>query len=50
MEVDPETGQVVERINEGNGVTTTNRYEFDRDGGLTLLRSETTGWDGDGPG
>lgn len=50
VEVDPETGQVVERINEGNGVTTTNRYEFDRDGGLTLLRSETTGWDGDGPG
>lgn len=46
VEVDPETGQVVERINEGNGVTTTNRYEFDRDGGLTLVHSQTTAWDG----
>ena len=50
VEVDQETGQVVEHIHEGNGMDTTNWYGFDGDGGLSLLRSETTGWDGDGPG
>lgn len=50
VEVDQETGQVVEHIHEGNGMDTTNWYGFDGDGGLSLLRSETTGWDEDGPG
>lgn len=45
-EADPETGQLVEKVNEGNGVTTTNWYEFDDAGGLTLVRSETETWDG----
>ena len=42
VEVDPETRQIVERINEGNGVTTTNWYEFDEEGVFQLVRSETT--------
>lgn len=41
-EVDPNTRQIVERVNEGNGVTTTNWYEFDKDGVFRLVRAETT--------
>lgn len=40
-EVDPDTGLILERVNEGNGVTTSNWYEFDGAGELTLVRSET---------
>lgn len=40
-EPDPAAGQVVDKVNEGNAVTTTNWYEFDGTGGLTLVRSET---------
>ena len=41
VEVDPESRRIVEQINEGNGVTTTNWYEFDKDGVFQLVRSET---------
>ena len=41
VEVDPEKRQIVEQINEGNGVTITRWYEFDKDGIFQRVRSET---------
>ncbi len=41
VEVDPEKRQIVEQINEGNGVTTTRWYEFDENGIFQQVRSET---------
>ena len=40
VEPDPETGLILERVNEGNGRETKNWYELKPDGTLTLVRTQ----------